>query len=72
MAAMNTEDVIEMLKKKQGGRSLRDFARVVNCSHGYLYDLYKGSRDPGNKIMKFLGLKKKRVTETTYAKSSAK
>ncbi len=69
IALMKTEDVIEVLRKRQGEMSLREYARIVGCSHSYLYDLYNGGRSPGNKIMKFLGLKKRRVVETSYVKA---
>jgi len=66
---METEDVMKMLRDKQGDMSLREFADVVGCSAAYLSDLYRGNREPGNKIMRFLGLRKRRIVESTYAKA---
>lgn len=66
---MQTSDVIKILQAKQGEQSLRQFAGKVGCTAAYLSDLYRGNRQPGKKIMKFLGLKKTRTVETSYAKA---
>jgi transcriptional regulator with XRE-family HTH domain len=66
---MKTEDVLRILTSKQGSRSLRDFAQEIGCSAAYLSDIYNGNRQPGPKILTFLGMKKTRVVETSYAKS---
>ncbi len=36
------EDVVEMLKKDQGDRTLRAYATAVGCSASYLHDVYNG------------------------------
>lgn len=60
---------MKLLQAKQGDKTLREFASVVGVSAAYLSDLYRGNREPGKKIMKFLGLRKSRVVETSYAKT---
>ncbi len=68
---MTNEDVLKMLKTRQGELSLRDFGRVVGVTAPYLSDLYNGNREPGPKIMRFLGLRKERTVEVEYRKARA-
>lgn len=66
---MTRDDVISILQRKQGERSLREFAKELKCSAAYLSDLYRGNREPGPRIMRYLGLTRDRVTNTTYART---
>lgn len=50
------EDVIGMLKKKQGERSLRQFAIELGISAAYLSDIYRCNRRPGKAVLRQLGL----------------
>lgn len=50
------EDVVAELKSKQGKRSLRSYARNIECSASYLSDIYRGTRNPGPKILEALDL----------------
>lgn len=54
-----TEDVLEMLKRKQGKTSLRQFAIELGISAPYLSDIYKGQRLPGPAVLEKLGLVRK-------------
>ena len=63
---MDRTNVIDLLLRKQGDRSLREFADEVGCSAAYLSDIYRGNRQPGKKILRFLGLRRKRTVEVTY------
>lgn len=51
-----------MLRKGQGTLSLRGYAVELGITPGYLSDLYKGNRTPGQTILSQLGLAKKTVT----------
>jgi hypothetical protein len=62
------EDVIQKLKDSQADRSLRSYADTLGCSPSYLCDLYSGKREPGEKILKQLGLEKKVTKTVTYVK----
>ena len=66
---MKRADVMDLLMRRQGDRSLREFAVEVGCSAAYLSDLYRGYREPGRKIMRYLGLAKRRSVETTYVRA---
>jgi hypothetical protein len=50
------EDVIEKLKKRQGSRSLRTYAKDIGCSPAYLSSVYNGQREPGKAILDHLNL----------------
>jgi hypothetical protein len=59
MQAISREDVIKMLRAKQGKLTQREFAATFKkCSEQYLSDVYSGRRDPGVKVLEFLGLEK--------------
>lgn len=62
---MSKEEFIQLLKKKQGERSLREFATSLNISAAYLSDIYLGNRDPGRKIAKAVGFDYVRTTVVT-------
>jgi len=63
---MTQENVVEMLRKKQGKRSLREFARDLGISAPYLSDIYKGRRNPGPTILEQFGLRKEVTISTEY------
>jgi hypothetical protein len=58
---MQNEDVITLLKKKMGDRTQLDFARELDISPQFLNDLLRGRRDPSDKILDYLGLKREIV-----------
>lgn len=60
--ALTVDEVIAMLRKGQGALSLRRYAGELGITPGYLSDLYKGNRTPGQTILSQLGLAKKTVT----------
>ena len=60
---LKQDKVVEMLRKKQGKRSLRQFARDLGISAPYLSDIYKGRRNPGPAILSQIGIEKQVVTE---------
>ena len=63
---LTTEQVVEMMKRKQGKRSLRSFAKELGVSAPFLCDIYKGRRRPGEKILVHLGLEVTRSVEVEY------
>ena len=60
--ALTVDEVIAMLRKEQGAQSLRQYAAQLGITPGYLSDLYKGNRTPGQTILSQFGLAKKTVT----------
>lgn len=62
----SAEEVIERLQKMQGDKSLRAFADEIGITPAYLCDLYKGRRNPGDKVLSHLGLAKRPMPEPTY------
>lgn len=62
-------DPITLLKERQFGLSLRQYARQIGISAPYLSDVYRGNRRPGPKILKYLGLEKI-ATPVTYKRAN--
>jgi len=63
---MEKDDLIQELRRRQDGQSLRQFSQTVGCSTAYLSDVYHGKRDLGPKILDYLGVEKKTEVKTTY------
>lgn len=63
---LTREDVVAILKRQQGERSLRQFAKDLSVSAAYLSDIYLDKRDIGPAILKPLGLTKHVETTVTY------
>lgn len=59
-------DPIVMLRRRMKGKSLRDLAKEIPCSAPYLSDVMNGNRGPGPRILAFLGLQKRTVTDISY------
>jgi hypothetical protein len=60
------DDVIRMLKAKQGSQRAKYFAQEIGVSAPYLNDVYAGNRTPSHKILSFLGLGREKTTVVTY------
>ncbi len=58
---MTAQQVIQLLKNKQGAMTQAAFAKRVGVSAAYLSDIYLGKRDPGKNVLKFLGLKRETI-----------
>lgn len=65
---MGIEDFIQLMKSKQGGQSLREFATSIGVSAAYLSDIYLRNRNPGTKVATALGYRvdKKKTVITTF------
>lgn len=68
--ALKHADVVEALKKRQGSKSLREFARELGISAPYLSDIYRGHRGVGPAILKTIGLTRKTTVITVYEKTA--
>ena len=66
MRIYTREDVIRMLKSKQGSKRAKYFAQELNVSAPYLNDVYAGNRPPSEKILAFLGLGREKTVVVTY------
>ena len=62
---LSAKDIVSVMKREQGSRSLREFARDLGLSVAYMSDFYHGRRLPGPSILNYLGMEKVE-TETTY------
>ena len=66
MKLVPRSEINEMLRKRQGERSLREYAKTIDMSVAYLSDVLRGNREPGPRILKMLKLRKQKTTEVTY------
>jgi DNA-binding XRE family transcriptional regulator len=64
---LTVEDVVKLLKEARGEQTLEQFAKKVGVSYQFCAHIERGVRQPGKKILKFLGLKK--LTHYTYIKN---
>jgi transcriptional regulator with XRE-family HTH domain len=71
LMAIYRVEVLEMLRRKQGKRSLRAFARDIGVSAPYLSDVLRGNRDPGPTLLKVLGLERVRTVSLVYERRKA-
>lgn len=65
--AMTNAQVIALMKKRQGDRTAKEFARELGISGAYLCDIYKSVRAPGESVLSKLGIVKRIVYETQSA-----
>lgn len=56
MRKLNRDQVIALLKEKQGDRTAVELAADLGITPQYLSDVYLGKREPGVSILEKLGL----------------
>lgn len=68
---MNEEQVVNLIKAGQKGRSLRKYADSIGITAPFLRDIYEGRRSPGEKTLKHFGLTKTRrvIVEYSYSRN---
>lgn len=66
MRIVTEDQVLAALKAKQGNMTLREFAKKIGVSAAYISDIYRRNREPGKKILAFLGFGKESSRHTTY------
>ena len=69
MTTFDRTQVNELIRKKQGERSLRTFATAIGLSAAYLSDVLRGNREPGPRLLSLLRLKRLRTTVYVRANS---
>jgi hypothetical protein len=60
---LTVDQIIALLKKKQGDGTQRDLAKELGVSQQYLNDVYLHRREPGESILKGLGVVRRVVYE---------
>jgi hypothetical protein len=68
METLDRKQVVEMLRREQGERSLRQFGIAVAMSAAYLSDVIRGNREPGPRILKLLKLRRIKAVSIRYAR----
>ena len=69
MTTFDRIQVNELIRKRQGTRSLRSFATAIGLSAAYLSDVLRGNREPGPRLLSLLRLKRLRTTVYVRANS---
>jgi hypothetical protein len=60
------EEAVARLRKLQGERSIKAFARELKMSRVYLGEIYRGTRGLGPKVLKHLKLRENPPPRPTY------
>ena len=55
---MTADEVREILRQKLGDGTQVDLARTLGISPAYLSDILSGARDPGDRVLDALGLRR--------------
>jgi transcriptional regulator with XRE-family HTH domain len=58
---MSITDLLKLMRKRQGSKSLSDFASDVGVSVAYVSDIYNGKRTPGPKVLNSLNVERATV-----------
>lgn len=69
--AINNNELVDMIKKRQGEQVLKDYARSLGVSQGYLYDVYAGNRPVGPRLSKAVGFSRVKTTVIRFKKVAA-
>jgi transcriptional regulator with XRE-family HTH domain len=64
--AMTREEVVKIISDAQGDMNMAEFGREIGVSPSYLSDIYRGTRDPGKKILKHFDIHKTRRVIVEY------
>jgi transcriptional regulator with XRE-family HTH domain len=67
---MTRDQVVEILKKRQGELSQTKFAQSLGISQGHLNQIYTGRKEPGLSVLSKLGLARKVKRIVTYYRAS--
>jgi hypothetical protein len=60
------EEINQMIRQRQGKRSLREFSKHVGLSVAYMSDVLRGNREPGPTLLTFLKLYSVRERSIRY------
>jgi hypothetical protein len=68
METLTRAEVNDLIRQKQGERSLRAFSKSLKLSVAYLSDVLRNNREPGPGILRHFGLKRVKETSVTYVR----
>lgn len=54
---MDNDAVIELLRKRQAGRTQKEVAEELGVTPQFLHDVLNGRRNPSDRILEYVGLK---------------
>ena len=61
MRPAERNDVVALLRKRQAGRPAYQLAEELGIAGSYLSEIFKGTKNPGRKVLKALGLTQRTV-----------
>lgn len=70
--AIEHHELLDIVKSRQGDRSLRAYARSLDLSAAYISDVYRGKRPVGPFLAEAMGYEPVQVTHITYKKIARK
>lgn len=65
-------EVVGIIQKAQGDRSLRSFAEHLGVAPSYLSEVYRGRRDVGPRLLKRFGYGRTKTVNVAYYKLAKK
>lgn len=69
MKSLTQEQVVQMMRKRQGTRTAKEFAEELGISPQYLSDIYGGKREPGPSVLDALKLERGLIYKPTVAEA---
>lgn len=66
MRTYTEEQVLGIIKKRQGKRTLRELCGDFGVSQTYIHNVLNGVSPPSSKILKVLGLAKEKTVSVVY------
>jgi hypothetical protein len=64
--ATTIEELLAIMKRVQGEKTLTEFAAELDMSKQYISNVYNGHKEPSERLLKKLGF----TRQTAYARSS--
>lgn len=66
---LTQDDVLCLLRKRQGEGTASSLAKEIGISAAYLSEIMRKTRGPNKAVLKFLGLQKQRTISVVYLPS---
>lgn len=57
MKTYSDKEIMDALRRRQGEKSYRAFAKEIGVSYAHLREVMIGTRSPGQKFLDYLGLR---------------
>jgi hypothetical protein len=68
MKLLTLDDVLALMKTRQGKRLNKNFAKTLGISASYLSDIYGKKRDPGDSVLRAMGIERRVFYEANHGR----